>query len=124
MKVRDGARLALFLATCVACSSDYSDATPSVDFEAIIGGTAATAYPEAAYLNIDMSQSGGYACTGTLIAPRVVLTAGHCVDGHAVWEVYVGSAYRRATSAAVYEWNENGADTVNPEHHDVGLVFL
>ncbi|HTQ02461.1 MAG TPA: trypsin-like serine protease [Polyangiaceae bacterium] len=124
MKVRDGAKLALFLAACAACSSDYADGTPAVDFEAIIGGTAATAYPEAAYLNIDMSPSGGYACSGTLIAPRVVLTAGHCVDGHGVWDVYVGSAYRQSTSAAVYDWNENGAETVDPKHHDVGLVFL
>jgi len=124
MKVREGAKLALFVAACAACSSDYSDTEPSVDFEAIIGGTPATGYPEAAYLNIDMSPQGGYACTGTLIAPRVVLTAGHCVDGHGVWEVYVGSSYRKSTSAAVYDWNEAGAETVNPKHHDLGLVFL
>ncbi len=124
MKVREGAKLALFVAACAACSSDFSDAEPSVDFEAIIGGTPATAYPEAAYLNIDMSPQGGYACTGALIAPRVVLTAGHCVDGHGVWEVYVGSSYRKSTNAAVYDWREEGTETVNPKHHDVGLVFL
>jgi V8-like Glu-specific endopeptidase len=92
--------------------------------EPIIGGVAATAYPEAAYLNIDMTASGGYACSAALIAPRVVLTAGHCVDTHKKWEVYVGSAYRVSTSAAVYDWNEKGAQTVNPAHHDIGLVFL
>lgn len=124
MKVRDGAKLALLVAVCAACSSDYVDVNPAVDFDPIIGGAPATAYPEAAYLNIDMSPAGGFACSGTLIAPRVVLTAGHCVDAHALWDVYVGSAYRQTTSAAVYDWNENGSEAVNPKHHDVGLVFL
>jgi V8-like Glu-specific endopeptidase len=124
MKVREGAKLALFVAACAACSSDISGTATSVDFEAIIDGTPASAYPEAVYLNIDMSEEGGYACTGALIAPRVVLTAGHCVDGHGVWEVYAGSAYRRSTDAAVYDWKEEGVELVNPKHHDVALVFL
>lgn len=92
--------------------------------EPIIGGTAASAYPEAAYLNIDLTTSGGYACSGVLIAPKVVLTAGHCVDTHSKWEVYVGGAYRLSTDAVTYDWNENGAEQVNPAHHDLGLVFL
>jgi V8-like Glu-specific endopeptidase len=111
---------------CLACSGDLDpDAdSASVTVEPIIGGVAATAYPEAAYLNIDMTASGGYACSGTLIAPKVVLTAGHCVDTHKKWEVYVGNAYRASTSAVVYDWNEKGAQTVNPAHHDIALVFL
>jgi V8-like Glu-specific endopeptidase len=110
----------------LACSADedFDSGAASVTFEPIIGGVAATQYPEAAYLNIDMTVSGGYACSGTLIAPRVVLTAGHCVDTHKKWEVYVAGAYRLSTSAAVYDWNEQGAQTVNPAHHDLGLVFL
>jgi len=92
--------------------------------EPIIGGTAASAYPEAAYLNIDMTASGGYACSGVLIAPKVVLTAGHCVDTHSRWEVYVGGNYRLSTDAVTYDWHEQGAEQVNPAHHDIGLVFL
>src|SRR5687768_8916632 len=30
-------------------------------------------------------------CTGTLIGPKVVLTAGHCVNGYPVTHVLVGS---------------------------------
>ena len=113
------------VSVCLACAGDYAaDDSAAVSIEPIIGGVAATQYPEAAYLNIDMSATGGYACSGTLIAPKVVLTAGHCVDGHTKWEVYVGTAYRVSTSSAVYDWHENGAQTVNPAHHDLGLVFL
>ena len=127
MKVRVGARLALCVLLLAACGGGVApsdEGLPSVTFDPIIGGTPVSAYPEAAYLNIDMTPSGGWACSGTLIAPRVVLTAGHCVDSHGVWEVYVGKAYRQSTSAAVYDWNEKGAETVNPNHHDIGLVFL
>ena len=120
--------LAVFasVGVCLACASDedFDGGAAGVTFEPIIGGVAATQYPEAAYLNIDMSATGGYACSGALIAPRVVLTAGHCVDTHKKWEVYVGNAYRLSTSAAVYDWNEKGTQTVNPAHHDLGLVFF
>lgn len=92
--------------------------------ELIIGGTLAAQYPEAAYLNIDFTTTGGYLCSATLIAPKVVLTAGHCVDTHTKWEVHVGAATQVSTSGITYDWNERGATTVNPLHHDVGLVFL
>ena len=92
--------------------------------EPIIGGTPAAMYPEAGYLNIDFTASGGYICSSVLIAPKVALTAGHCVDGHTKWEFHVGSDVRSTTSAATYDWNEHGATTVNPNHHDLGLVFF
>jgi hypothetical protein len=43
---------------------------------------------------------------------------------HKTWEVHVGSETRQSVSAATFDWNEKGATTVNPNHHDVGLVFL
>ncbi len=47
----------------------------------IIGGRTATIeeLPSLAYLEGE-NASGGYACSGTVVAPRVVLTAGHCVQ--------------------------------------------
>jgi hypothetical protein len=121
------ARAATGLMVFVACSGTYEttgEESAAVTVEPIIGGTLASQYPEAAYLNIDLSASGGYACSGALISPNVVMTAGHCVDGHTRFEVYVNGAYRLSTSSASYDWNEHGAETVNPAHHDIGLVFL
>ncbi|HEX6152765.1 MAG TPA: serine protease [Solirubrobacterales bacterium] len=47
----------------------------------IIGGRAATVeeFPSLAYIEARLGQ-GGSACTGTVVAPRVVLTAAHCIE--------------------------------------------
>jgi secreted trypsin-like serine protease len=47
----------------------------------IIGGRAATVeeFPSLAYVESREGQRGS-ACTGTVVAPRVVLTAGHCIE--------------------------------------------
>jgi hypothetical protein len=114
----------------IACG-ELADPTeqPAADpvganMEAIVGGTPATAYREGAVLNMKSATGLSYACSATLIAPKVVLTAGHCVDGMVAWDVYVGTAYKPAASAETYDWNEHGASTVNPLHHDIGLVYL
>jgi len=47
----------------------------------VIGGHNATIaeYPSLAFIE-GVQATAGYACTGTVVAPRVVLTAGHCVE--------------------------------------------
>jgi secreted trypsin-like serine protease len=47
----------------------------------IIGGRAATVaeFPSMAYIESRQGQSGS-ACTGSVVAPRVVLTAAHCIE--------------------------------------------
>ncbi len=92
--------------------------------EPIIGGVAATDYPEAAILNMRTAAGANYACTASIIAPKVVLTAGHCVDGMSSFDVYVGTSTQKSTSAETFDWNEHGATNVNPNHHDIGLVYL
>jgi hypothetical protein len=123
--------VASLLALAAACDfSGARDAAPpgaatAVSVAPIIGGVLATDYPESAILDMDKGASGSYyACSGTLVAPRVVLTAGHCVDGHKTWDVYVHGEYRSSTTAVTYDWAEGGAANVNPNHHDLGLVFL
>lgn len=107
----------------VACVVNGADDEVAVDIEPIVG-VVANEYPEAATLNIDVAQSTYYACSGTLIAPQVVLTAGHCVAGHRRWDVYVGGSYRASTNAVAYDWPVLDSDSVSPSYHDVGLVFL
>ncbi|MEO7092767.1 MAG: trypsin-like serine protease, partial [Polyangiales bacterium] len=95
----------------------------------IIGASKASAYPEAAI--VDMYRGGVLqaACSGSVIAPQVVLTAGHCVDGFDGWRIrapYTSSGVQTAQSSGgiTYDWKEGGSETVNPNHHDVGLIFL
>jgi trypsin len=71
----------LSIAAAAACASLALTAAPSL---AIVGGhdAAPGAYPSVAEITFGSS----FLCTGTLIAPNVVLTAGHCgsITGAAV----------------------------------------
>lgn len=78
--------LSLFVtaAAVAACSSspEVSDPALGTTRQAIINGKASTTDQDAVVLlyHIDRSQGAFGACTGTLIAPNLVLTARHCVS--------------------------------------------
>lgn len=58
-------------------------------YSRIVNGVEATPheFPHAAFLFIDNS----YFCTGSLINPEVVITAGHCTDGAGVADIILGA---------------------------------
>ncbi|WP_354699515.1 hypothetical protein DSM112329_05232 [Paraconexibacter sp. AEG42_29] len=66
-------RLRISVLTAATLLASVVVAAPA---QAIVGGkdTAPGAYPAVAFVKI----SGSFACTGTLVAPKVVVTAGHC----------------------------------------------
>ena len=57
--------------------------TPTGDPDSIVGGHTTTDFPDCCAVG----NRGGYYCTGTLIAPNLVVTARHCTD---VSRVFVG----------------------------------
>jgi secreted trypsin-like serine protease len=71
-----GAAVLILALVLPATASARGDAQAS-----IIGGRAATIaeFPSLAYIEADLGKSG-FACTGTVVSPRVILTAAHCVE--------------------------------------------
>ncbi|HEV2727016.1 MAG TPA: trypsin-like serine protease, partial [Solirubrobacterales bacterium] len=71
-----GCVIALLALALPAAASARDGATAS-----IIGGRAATVeeFPSLAYIEAQVGKSG-FACTGTVVSPRVILTAAHCIE--------------------------------------------
>jgi hypothetical protein len=86
----------------------------------IVNGTAATSYTEAALINTDT-----FICSGAVIAPRVVLTAGHCVVDAASWTVVAPYAGKQSATGT-HSWTDYvpTGESVNPATLDVAVIIL
>lgn len=87
--------------------------------KAIIGGTVAKATD---YQSVGLLSSGG-TCTGTLVAPKWVLTAAHCVSGRAATSVKFTVGGKTYSSDAIKvhpSYNPNAFSLGN----DIALVHL
>jgi hypothetical protein len=86
----------------------------------IVNGTSASAFTEAALVN-----GPGFICSGAVIAPRAVLTAGHCVVGTATWTIVAPYAQNQ-TAKASRAWTDyvSTGSFVNPSTLDVAVILL
>jgi len=101
-----GALCALLTVLLVPAGATASPAAHA----SIIGGDVASidAFPSLAYIAAQTGKEEGFACTGTVIAPRVVLTAAHCVEDLDVGGFTPAGDYKVATGRATPRQDATG----------------
>ena len=109
-----------------ACSSAGAD-TPETASEAIRHGSKAFGYPEAVTISFQVGTQG-YVCSGAVVAPYVVLTAGHCVrDAQNITVTAPFAKNQVATGRGDfldYADNPDRPGNITAATHDVGLIYL
>lgn len=122
--------IAMFALGAIACG-DPEDTTTTTTGEQneelgekvaqpIVNGLPASAYTEAALVN-----GPGYICSGAVIAPKIVLTAGHCVDSAQQFTVVAPYAGNQSAKGS-RSWTDYAAsgEYVNPNTLDVAVIIL
>ena len=85
----------------------------------IVNGQPANSYTEAALIN-----TSSYICSGSIIAPRVALTAGHCVDAGSYTVVAPYANNQQATGSQTWTEYQSAGQYVDPDSLDVAVIIL
>jgi len=129
-------RMAFFapvITAVVLALAPGSDAPSSLDSplpppQPIIGGEQTGELEYGAIVALLTSQSG--LCTGTVVTPRLILTAGHCLAGLDDFEsevdVFFGNEleFNMSTEAVDFQAHPDFCDTCREDIHDYGYVLL
>ena len=130
----------LALSLSVGCAPELGGATPGSARRAVVDGSPVNDGAVGATVSLFFTDMGDSGCTGTLIAPRVVATAAHClldVDA-SILEIVVGAArpadadesqhYTVSSMTAHPEFTMRGYPTEDPaglsDERDIGVVVL
>ena len=106
-----------------ACSPTVDRESAGVERAAITGGSIDDADPAV----VALADARGVGCSGTLIAPHVVLTAGHCAEGvtpHGPVKVVFGSDAASGTSIEIADVHVHPGFDPGNFANDVALFAL
>ncbi len=120
----------LLLGLVAACGP--ADIETTSQHQPILNGDRDTSQAHMAVVLVYMN---GSMCTGTLIAPRTILTAGHCLDGQSTSSVTVGfGTYTSSWGGGDLDWINSEELKVHPQYdlgggysppkNDVALIRL
>jgi secreted trypsin-like serine protease len=101
-RIELAAALSVALIASLALLPAGASASPGPARASIVGGKPGTLaeFPYIAHVEAKVKDEFEFACTGTVVAPRVVLTAGHCVDDVDLGNITPARGYSVTTGSA------------------------
>lgn len=121
------ASLFAFGLALLGCTGDPMETT-SRSSSAIIGGQVDDKDGPVVWIVGDLEGQMGY-CSGVVVSPHVVLTAGHCARPKAKFKIFLGANYDdEAAKAAPESYIEVTSNRASPDYdsrrnlHDVGVL--